>query len=115
MNFQKSKDVLLSGGDSAEFTLNVKWNFESEDEYYKLNELYEYNDSVLYYNSNKVVDESVNEENFLSKVRNGLYIESDDGDSYWGKKAYRFKQLNPDESCLSMVLKLTVEQIKSED
>lgn len=115
MNFQKSKDVLLSGGDSAEFTLNVKWNFESEDEYYKLNELYEYNNSVLYYNSNKVVDESVNEENFLSKVKNGLYIESDDGDSYWGKKAYRFKQLNPDESCLSMVLKLTVEQIKSED
>jgi len=115
MDFQMSKDVLLSGGDSAEFTLGVKWNFESENKYYKLNELYEYSDSVLYYNINEELDESVNKDNFLDKVQKGLYIESDDGDSYWGKKAYRFKQLNPDESCLSMMLKLTVEQIKSED
>lgn len=114
IDFAKSKDILLSGGDRAQFVISVKWAYESDDAFYKLNHLYEYVPSITYYDSSFKEDSTVNASNFKRKVDSGLYIESDDGDSYWGKKAYKFIKESNNKPCLTLKLKLTVSQIKSE-
>ncbi len=114
INFSQDKDLIAAQGDSAKFNISVTWPFESENKYYKLNEYVTYDSSVKYYiySNDNYVETSVTASNFESKVDSGLYMESDDADSYWGERASKFKALNSDDPCLSLKLNLNVTQTK---
>ena len=115
ISFEKNKDIIGSQGDSAKFNIYVEWPFESDSDYYKLNDFFTYDSSIQYYiysNDSYMEDTSVTTSNFYDKVSNGLYIESDDADSYWGEKASEFKNSSSDKPCLSLKLNLNVTQIK---
>lgn len=97
---------------SANVKLGLIWDYEG-DEYYKLNNLYTYDPSVYYYTligNTYQVDNTVTEENFKTKVANGLYLEKDDVDSYWGYNCGKYEN-NTGKSCLHMRLVLNVTQV----
>ena len=97
---------------SANVKIGLTWDFE-ESEYYKLNNLYSFDSGVYYYNligSTYQVDNTVTEENFSEKVANGLYLEKDDADSYWGYACGKY-ETETGKSCLHMRLVLNVTQI----
>lgn len=97
---------------SVNVKIGLNWDFEG-NEYYKLNNLYSYDSGVYYYNlvgSTYQVDNTVTEENFSSKVANGLYLEKDDADSYWGYACGKY-ETETGKSCLHMRLVLNVTQI----
>lgn len=111
IKFSSSKKELLSGGDNISFTVTVLWDFESNEQYFKLNKFFDYDNSITYYiyDGEYKIDSSVNPSNFLSKI-DSLYIESDDADTYWGNKASKYKLEHPDDNCLSLKIDLTVTQ-----
>ncbi|MDD3453836.1 MAG: hypothetical protein PHN42_06160 [Bacilli bacterium] len=112
--FNKNKEDLNSGGDNAIFSIDVIWDFESSSEYYKLNNYFEYDNTLTYYiynGTSYIIDDTVTSTNIASKVISGLYIESDEADSYWGKKAYQFSESNATEDCLKLDLNLIVSQV----
>lgn len=113
ITFSKNKDELNSGGDNAKFEINVRWDFESNQEYYKINSFFEYSDSIDYYiyDDDYILDDDVTIENFNSKI-NSLYIESDEADTYWGSRASLYKIANPGSNCLSLELNLIVSQAR---
>lgn len=102
----------LNKGESLNFTVDATWPFESENEYYKLNSLYSYIEGINYYiltdnNYNKI---NIDSTNFTSNLANGLYVESDDADTYWGEKSVLFKQKYPNMSAMQLKVKLIVTQ-----
>ena len=105
----------IDKGNSLPFNVVINWPFESAVQYYKLNLLYEYINGIKYYQLNgeqyDVVE--VNEENFVELVNDGLYVESDDADTYWGEKSVAFKENFPDDSVIRLKVKLTVSQRKN--
>ncbi len=116
IKFTKTKEELNSGGDSSIFTITVAWPFESEEDYYKLNEYFVYDSSLDYYtylNEVYMKDNFVDAGNLSSKIKSGLYLKSDDGDSFWGKQSSVYKKNNPDSSGLKLNMKLIVQQIQS--
>lgn len=89
------------------------WDFEGETEYYQLSSYFEYDASLTYYSSdgtNYVEDATVTLENFADKLAAGLYMTSDDADTYWGHKAADYKDGNPSAPCITLNLKLIVSQ-----
>ena len=52
--------------------------------------------------------------NFPSLVETGLYLESDDADSYWGEKSVTYREENPEGKALSLKVKLVVTQKPTE-
>lgn len=114
--FSKSKEVLESGGDTANFIIDIVWDFESLDPYYLLNNYFEYDSSFIYYTKvgeTYTIDDTVNSGNIASKIDSGLYIESDDADTFWGQKASAYINANPEENCLKLDMNLLVTQIGS--
>ena len=104
----------LDKGDSLPFNVIVNWPFESDVQYYKLNHLYEYIKGINYYqlDGDTYNEIEVSEENFEELVDSGLYVESDDADTYWGEKSVAFKENFPDDSVIRLKVKLTVSQRK---
>ncbi|MBQ7104429.1 MAG: hypothetical protein IJN90_01085 [Bacilli bacterium] len=102
----------LAIGEKLNFTVSVTWPFESSNEYYKLNELYSYMDLVNYYTLSNGTYTKVNitESNFDSYVKNGLYVESDDADTFWGETSVTYKEQFPEESAITLKVKLIVTQ-----
>lgn len=97
---------------SANVKIGLNWDYEG-NEYYKLNNLYSYDPGVYYYNlmgNTYQVDNTVTEENFSTKIANGLYLEKDDADSYWGYVCGKY-ETETGKSCLHMRLELNVTQI----
>lgn len=105
----------IDKGDSLPFNVVVNWPFESDVQYYKLNPLYEYIKGINYYQLNgeqyDVVE--VNEENFETLVNSGLYVESDDADTYWGERNASYQTEFPDDSAIHLKVKLIVSQRKN--
>lgn len=61
------------------------WDFEGETEYYQRSSYFEYDASLTYYSSdgtNYIEDATVTSENFADKLAAGLYMTSDDADTY---------------------------------
>lgn len=93
------------------FKATMDWNYE-EDRYYKLNSLYEYDPSIYYYSLTQntyQIDNTVTQENFASKVENGLYIEKDDADTFFGEACGTYEK-DTDSPCLTVSLHLSVTQ-----
>ena len=111
--FSASKTDLSSEDDASIFTATVNWPFESTNAYYKLTNDYIYTPYINYYtysNSTYTLDPEITDENFDSNVTSGLYVQSDDADSYWGEKCSEYKIANPTSSCLILHMNLTVTQ-----
>lgn len=110
LELSSSSDIIPVKG-SANVKIGLNWDYEA-DEYYKLNNLYTYDPGVYYYTlvgSIYQVDNTVTEENFATKIANGLYLEKDDADSYWGYSCGKYEN-DTGKSCLHMRLILNVTQ-----
>lgn len=110
LSLTASKEI-ISPKSSATVKIGLNWEYEGT-EYYKLNSLYTYDAGVYYYTlvgNTYQIDNTVTEENFTSKVANGLYIEKDDADSYWGYSCGKY-EYETGKPCLYMKLILNVTQ-----
>ena len=110
-SFTPSK-IELDKNDTMTFNIGIKWLYD-RNSYDKLTNIYEYDSSLKYYTydlTNYTEDTSVNSINFLTKVENGLYLESDDSDTYFGERCSIYKEKTGNDYCYSFHLKLKVEQ-----
>ena len=102
----------LDKNDTIVFDISIDWPYESENDYYKVLDLYQYQENFNYYEKtdtgyNKV---SISEISYPSKVASGIYIESDDADTYLGSECDSYKQTYGSNSCLKFHIKLNVIQ-----
>lgn len=115
VSFVADKTSVGKDGDFIKFYIRVVWPFENNNGYTlirntnKFQELYPY---YKLYGKEYVVDNEVNNNNFLDKVNSGIYMNSDDIDSFWGEKASIYQENNPNEATLSFKLNMKVEQVE---
>ena len=111
IKFSYEKETILIN-EKTRFTINASWAFESSEAYYKLNELYEYSKMYNYYikEGNNYVKVDVTEETYDELVSSGLYVESDDADSFWGEKSVIFREEHPEVNAINLKVKLIVSQ-----
>ena len=104
--------IALDKGDYLNFSSSVIWPFEADSDYVKLNKAYEYKDGTTYYTleNGQYVEAYVYPMNFDSLLESGLYVESDDADSYWGEKSITYKEENPEGKAVRLKVKLVVTQ-----
>lgn len=108
----KTSSTTIPVNSSASINIGLNWEYEG-NEYYKLNKLYTYDPGVYYYTlvgTTYQVDNTVTAENFASKLENGLYLEKDDADGYWGYTCGKY-ETETKNSCLHMRLVLNVSQV----
>lgn len=113
ISFVSSAVDLPEKNGRATFDISANWDFEHQSPYYKLNKFNEFNKDTKYYSLNNGVytlDDTVTIENYLARLATGLYIDSDEADTYWGHKAAIYKNNNPASPCLILNLKLVVSQ-----
>lgn len=113
--FESDKNELDSDGDFTNFYIRVVWPFESDNKYTLIKERNKFQGLYPYYkldNQNYVIDEEVTSINFLDKVNSGIYMDSDDIDTFWGEQAVIYKENNPDKGTLSFKLNMSVEQVE---
>lgn len=110
ITFSKDMDVIPSL-ESARFSVIVNWNYEDNTKYYRLNEVYDYNDEFSYYKfiSNQYTNFAATASNYLDN-RNDLYLEKDDADTYFGMKCHEYEE-SSGHSCLEIGLLLKVSQV----
>lgn len=104
---------IIKPGDSLVFTFDLGWPYEQvTPTYYKLNDIYKYDPSVIYYSykDGSYVETNVTKESFNSN-KNNLFLIKDDADSFLGEECKEYKDSNPSKACFSMDLQLVVEQI----
>ena len=90
VTFESDKNELDSDGDFANFYIRVVWPFESDNKYTLIKERNKFQWLYPYYkldNQNYIIDEEVTSINFLDKVNSGIYMDSDDIDTFWGEQA----------------------------
>ncbi len=114
ISFEYGESDIDKGGELT-VKLVVKWDFENAQPYYKLNDLYEYQEGVTYYtlSNGEYTEEEVLGGSFNRLIKSGLYVESDDADTYWGERSVSYKEENPDDSVLHLQVKLVVSQRSS--
>ena len=56
------------------------------------------------------VKTDVTQANYDALVASGLYVESDDADSFWGEKSVTYRKDHPGESAFRLKVKLIVSQ-----
>ena len=94
----------------AEFTIQIKWEYEA-DKYFKVLNVFDYDDELTYYVNNNgtyVEDTTVTSANYNSK-KDTLYLIKDDADSYIGEKCGRYVREN-NQNCLQISGNLIAEQ-----
>lgn len=115
VTFESDKNELDSDGDFANFYIRVVWPFESDNKYTLIKERNKFQELYPYYkldNQNYIIDEEVTSINFLDKVNSGIYMDSDDIDTFWGEQAVIYKENNPDKGTLTFKLNMRVEQVE---
>ena len=103
--------VIIQPQGYTNFSASLSWNYENQEKFYQLDSLYDYNGEFNYYNlvdGKYVVNDSVTADNF-NELRNNLYLEKDDADSYFGYACGQYEK-NTGKSCLAMKLVLKVTQ-----
>ena len=104
-------ESVIGSENTQNFTIEISWPYENPNEYYKLNDDFEYMSKLNYYIlADSVYSKTdVTESDFANLINAGLYVESDDADSYYGKKCGVYQ--DSETSCLVINLKLKVTQI----
>lgn len=103
--------VIIQPQGYTNFSASLSWDYEIQEKFYQLDSLYDYNGEFNYYNlvdGKYVVNDSVTADNF-NELRNNLYLEKDDADSYFGYACGQYEK-NTGKSCLAMKLVLKVIQ-----
>lgn len=103
--------VIIQPQGYTNFSASLSWDYENQGKFYQLDSLYDYNGEFNYYNlvdGKYVVNDSVTADNF-NELRNNLYLEKDDADSYFGYACGQYEK-NTGKSCLAMKLVLKVIQ-----
>lgn len=103
--------VIIQPQGYTNFSASLSWDYENQEKFYQLDSLYDYNGEFNYYNlvdGKYVVNDSVTADNF-NELRNNLYLEKDDADSYFGYACGQYEK-NTGKSCLAMKLVLKVTQ-----
>lgn len=102
----------LDKNDSLTFDVSIDWPYESENDYYKVLDLYKYKENFNYYKKTDLgySKATINEINYLNEIESGLYIESDDADTYFGSECDSYKQTTGSDSCIQFHIKLNVIQ-----
>lgn len=103
--------VIIQPQGYTNFSASLSWDYENQEKFYQLDSLYDYNGEFNYYNlvdGKYVVNDSVTADNF-NELRNNLYLEKDDADSYFGYACGQYEK-NIGKSCLAMKLVLKVIQ-----
>lgn len=103
---------VLAKDEFGTFKVNISWEYENTNNYYKLNNLYLYDKTYNYYTFNGtdyIKDDTVTNDNFNNKVTSGIYLQKDDADSFWGEQCYMYKEENS-KPCINLKIKLIVTQ-----
>lgn len=103
--------VIIQPQGYTNFSASLSWDYENQEKFYQLDSLYDYNGEFNYYNlvdGKYIVNDSVTADNF-NELRNNLYLEKDDADSYFGYACGQYEK-NTGKSCLAMKLVLKVIQ-----
>ncbi len=103
--------VVLQPKDYTNFNASLSWDYDNSAKYFQLDSLYDYDSSYSYYNlvnGQYVLNDSVTADNF-EELRDNLYLEKDDADSYFGYACGKYEN-NTGKSCLAMKLILKVTQ-----
>lgn len=104
----------LAPGENLKFEFELFWLFEDGNKYYKLNQLYEYDPSFVYYTySNNTYEVVEVDETTYPTLRDQLYLQKDDADSYFGQKCAEY-EAESGEKCVSVDVKLNVSQLNEE-
>lgn len=100
----------VAPGEKLNFEFSLYWLYEDNDKYYKLNQLYEYDPSFVYYtySDGSYVATTVDETTF-PMMRDSLYLQKDDADSYFGSKCAEYEAATGNK-CVSVDVKLKVAQ-----
>ena len=113
IQFTPSSDEIAANG-SINYSASVIWPYEDEEEtttYYAQNDIYEYNDSFLYYTKSGDIYDlfSVPSLSVYNNNKSSLYLEKDDADTYFGMACHHY-ETDTGKPCLTMNLRLIVEQ-----
>ncbi len=105
----QTKDFLEPDG-KLNFIFKLYWIFNENGKYQRLNDLYEFDDSYVYYElvNGSYVAKDLTEAQYEAQ-RNSLYLEKDDADSYFGEKCAEY-EASTGKSCISANIQLVVEQ-----
>lgn len=103
----------LKPNEKLDFVFNLFWTYEEENKYFQLNELYDYDSSINYYTyANNVYSVLDVTENNFTNLRNSLYVEKDDADSFFGNKCAIY-EAETGQKCINVIVELKVEQMLS--
>lgn len=102
----------LDKNDTVILDIKLDWPYESLEKYYKVIPLLEYQENFTYYTKTSDIYKPavINKTSYLDMVSEGLYLESDDADTYFGSKCDEYKTTTGSKSCLNFHIKLTVIQ-----
>ena len=113
VSFDADKMVLVNN-DSITFTVTVSWPYEESNTYYAQDEVYEFDDSFVYYtkSGNVYTPFAVANSSAFQTHINSLYLEKDDADTFFGMKCKAYETTSG-QPCLVLNMRLLV--IQSDD
>lgn len=112
LNVGTTSNVISPNG-STDFNVNLSWEYENTSKYYRLDNLYSFNPSYIYYTKNEenYVETAVTSSNYTS-LRDNLYLYKDDADTYFGEACGKYEKDN-DLPCIEVKFKVVVQQLNS--
>ena len=103
----------IAPNDSTDFNIELTWEYENTSKYYKLNNLYRFNPTYIYYlkNGNNYTETAVTSSTYPT-LRDNLYLYKDDADTYFGEACGKYEDEN-NLPCIEMKFKIVVQQASS--
>ena len=100
----------INPNSSANFNINLSWEYENTSKYYQLDSLYTYNPAYQYYTkSGSTYTEATVTEDSYPTLRDNLYLYKDDADTYFGEACGKYEN-DTDLPCIEMKFKVVVQQ-----
>ena len=110
VTLKTSKEV-MDKRDTATFNTSVEWEYENNKAYFPVLKPYKYDPSIPYYVKNGNNYSEVNlDENVFNALRNNLYMNKDDADTYIGEECAKYKKAT-NKACLFYMVELEASQI----
>ncbi len=105
-----SNKSIINPNSSANFSIDVIWDFEDATSYYALDNIYDFDSSFIYYkkSGSTYTPFEVTSSTYAAN-RSTLYLEKDDADTYFGMKCGTYQD-NSGLKCLEIKILLIVEQ-----
>lgn len=112
ISFSNTKSF-IDYNDSIEFTFDLNWDYDSTDQYFPQNNIYEFNPTLSYYKKNSqttyILDNTIDSATKFNNNRSNLYLDKDDADTYFGMRCKEYESYSG-MACLKVNIRLTAEQ-----